>query len=102
MFILAKNHYDQVGLHRLNFNCGEAVIIKSVSENWFYGHKNDDPHLLGIFPKSYVAVIEGQKTVEDGIVVYKAKRSPINEEITTVLNEWKRYFIKSYLVSFRT
>lgn len=83
----------------MSFNCGEALIIKSVSEDWFYGHKKDDPHVLGIFPRSYVAVIDGLKTSEDGIVVYKAKRSPIVEEITIVLNEWKSHFIKSYLVS---
>lgn len=100
LLLAAKNFFDHKTNHRaLQLDTGDAVVIKSECENWYFGFKRDDPTRKGVFPKSYIALVEGQRILEGDDEFYKIKRTKIVEEITVVLNEWHSYFKKFYLVS---
>lgn len=96
---VAKSHYSQEAPHRLSLTTGDAIIIKGESENWYFGYKKDDRHQRGIFPKTYVVVVDASKSYDGSRDTYSIRRSPIVEEITTILKEWHNHFIKLYLVS---
>lgn len=95
----AKSHYSQDASHRLSLTTGDAIIIKGESENWYFGYKKDDRHQHGIFPKSFVVIVDAIKASDGFRDIYKIRRSPIVEEITTILKEWHIHLNTFYLVS---
>lgn len=86
--------------HRLDLNVGDVLIICKETQHWYYGYlKGDDnskkrPSEKGIFPKSYVQILESVKEKGD----YVVKRSETVEEITRVLREWRDLLDHFYLV----
>uniref|UniRef100_A0A336MXM4 CSON008790 protein n=1 Tax=Culicoides sonorensis TaxID=179676 RepID=A0A336MXM4_CULSO len=93
LYGIAKSHYSQDAPHRLTLTTGDAIIIKGETENWYFGYKKDDRHQQGIFPKSYVVIVDAIRS-SDG---WKIRRSPIVEEITTILIEWQSHLLTYYL-----
>ncbi|XP_063703271.1 dedicator of cytokinesis protein 1 isoform X2 [Culicoides brevitarsis] len=97
LYGIAKSHYSQDAAKRLSLTTGDAIIIKSESENWYFGYKKDDRHQHGIFPKNFVVIVDAYKCSDGFRDVYKIKRSSIVEEITTVLKEWHNHLNSFYL-----
>ncbi|KAJ6638701.1 Dedicator of cytokinesis protein 1 [Pseudolycoriella hygida] len=94
LYGIAKSNFNQDKPHRLCLDVGDAVIILGESKSWYYGYNKKNKTTLGIFPKSYVHLLECIKCKDDEYVV---KRSEIVTEITTVLGDWGELFKKFYL-----
>ncbi|XP_055696670.1 dedicator of cytokinesis protein 1 isoform X2 [Lutzomyia longipalpis] len=95
LYGIAKNSFSQDKPHRLNLDVGDAVIILKESSNWYYGYNKKNRGNRGIFPKSYIELMECVRSKND----YVIKRSEIVDEITTVLVEWGDLFKKFYLTN---
>jgi hypothetical protein len=61
----------------------------------FFFSFHRDWSLRGVFPKSYIHLIDHVELVNNE---YKIKRSDIVEEITTILKEWHEHFKRFFLV----
>ncbi|XP_068155287.1 dedicator of cytokinesis protein 1 isoform X1 [Drosophila tropicalis] len=96
-FGIAKCNFDQevTKPHRLNLDVGDAVIILKETTHWYYGYKQKDKEHRGIFPKSYIHLVE--YNIVNG--EFCIQRTDIVEEITKVLLEWgsiaKGYFLRT-------
>lgn len=83
----------------MSLNVGDVVIICKETQHWYYGYLKScckRPSEKGIFPKSYIQILESVKVKNE----YVVKRSEIVEEITRVLREWRDLLNLFYLVSF--
>lgn len=93
------NYSEQDKKHRLALNVGDVLIICKETQHWYYGHLKSEakggPHEKGIFPKSYVQILDSVKQKNE----YVIKRTEIVEEITRVLLEWRDLLNHFYLVS---
>ena len=66
------------GEWRLQLLVGDVItLLQECSDGWYFGHPANNPGLLGIFPKSYVAMLPSRSGLP-----------PIAEEISAVLREW--------------
>lgn len=77
---------------------GDLVIICKETQHWYYGYLKSDnsrPSDKGIFPKTYIQILENVRVKND----YVVKRSETVEEITRVLREWRDLLNHFYLVS---
>lgn len=91
------NYSEEDKRHRLSLNVGDVLIICKETQHWYYGHLKSDKRGApekGIFPKSYVHVLDSVKVKDE----YVVKRSEIVEEITRVLLEWRDLLNHFYLV----
>uniref|UniRef100_A0A1L8DMR3 Putative signaling protein n=1 Tax=Nyssomyia neivai TaxID=330878 RepID=A0A1L8DMR3_9DIPT len=95
LYGIAKNSFSQDKSHRLNLDVGDTVIILKENTNWFYGYNKKNRGNRGIFPKTYIELMECVRSKND----YVIKRSEIVDEITTVLVEWGDLFKKFYLTN---
>ncbi|XP_059611933.1 dedicator of cytokinesis protein 1 isoform X1 [Phlebotomus argentipes] len=95
LYGIAKNNFSQDKSHRLTLDVGDAVIILKETSNWYYGYNKKNRGNRGIFPKSYIQLMECVRSKSD----YVIKRSEIVDEITTVLVEWGDLFKKFYLTN---
>ncbi|CAD7083698.1 unnamed protein product [Hermetia illucens] len=94
LYGIAKNNfYQEDKPHRLCLDVGDAVIIIKETDEWYFGYNKRDKNQLGIFPKSYVQLIEAVNVKDE----YVIKRTEIVDEITTVLKEWGTIFKNFYL-----
>lgn len=73
--------------------------ILQEDDNWYFGYSLQNQKIKGIFPKTYVKIIEC--TIDrDGIIdVFLLKRPIIVHEITIVLREWGMHWKHLYVVS---
>ncbi|XP_037029968.1 dedicator of cytokinesis protein 1 isoform X7 [Bradysia coprophila] len=93
LYAIAKSNFNQDKPHRLCLDVGDSVIILAETKNWYYGYNKKNKTTLGIFPKSYVHLLECIKCKDE----YVVKRSEIVTEITTVLGDWGELFKRFYL-----
>ncbi|KAL7286180.1 hypothetical protein TKK_0019548 [Trichogramma kaykai] len=82
---VAIYNFTQEGEFRLLLSVGDAVIIKRECQEWYYGCKKHEKK-YGIFPKSYVCIIQKNPSLE-----------PFMSEITNVLREWGIYWKNLYV-----
>lgn len=85
--------------YKLKLNVGEAVHILQEEEDWYFGYAVQNKYIQGIFPKTFVNVIEC--TVDDTgpTPLFLLNQPPIVQEITTVLREWGAHWKNLYVVS---
>lgn len=87
--------------YKLKLNVGESVHILQEEENWYYGYSLSNQKIKGVFPKTYVKIIECTIDREGIIPVFLLKRPIIVHEITIVLREWGMHWKRLYVVSVR-
>lgn len=72
---------------RLQLTVGDLVVVREEYDQWYFGHLQNNPGLLGIFPKSFVSTEVGDES----------KSPPIVKEISAMLREWNFYFRDRFL-----
>ena len=72
---------------RLQLTVGDLVVVREEYDQWYFGHLQNNPGLLGIFPKSFVSTEVGDES----------KSPPIVKEISAMLREWNFHFREKFL-----
>ncbi|XP_039295839.1 dedicator of cytokinesis protein 1 [Nilaparvata lugens] len=74
--------------HRLQLSIGECVEIHSELGEWYYGVSLKNRGVYGIFPRTFVHIIESIVDKSGPTEVVVPKQPHIVHELTSVLREW--------------
>ncbi|XP_044743403.1 dedicator of cytokinesis protein 1 isoform X2 [Chrysoperla carnea] len=97
--IAIHNYFTDDGPHRLQLTVGETVSILKENGDWYYGYTSKNLKEKGIFPKSYIHLIECTVEKVGNIEIIQIKQQQIVQEITAVLREWGSHWKHLYLTN---
>lgn len=58
IFYTVIDNYQEVGKYRIKLTVGECVRILQECEDWYYGYAGRNKSVLGIFPKSFIHIMD--------------------------------------------
>ncbi|XP_065221520.1 dedicator of cytokinesis protein 2 isoform X3 [Planococcus citri] len=94
---IAIHNYQEVGEFRIKLTVGECVRILQECEDWYYGYATKNKLVLGIFPRSFIHIMDpSHKDTACGTYTY-GSQSNIPSEVTSVLREWGAIWKKLYI-----
>ncbi|XP_022903729.1 dedicator of cytokinesis protein 1 isoform X3 [Onthophagus taurus] len=93
---------------KMCLKCGDAVHLFEECNEWYRGCLVYDRKVVGVFPKSYIHLIECEidrsysdliESIDDipTVPIFILKQPPIVQEITMVLREWETHWKKLYV-----
>lgn len=93
------NYLHDEGQFRLKLTVGQTVHIVEENGDWYYGFTSHSRKEKGIFPKSYIHIIECTVEKHGNVDIIQVKQPHIVQEITAVLREWGSHWKHLYIVS---
>ncbi|CAH1397385.1 unnamed protein product [Nezara viridula] len=87
-FGIVVHNFQQEEAHRLRLSVGESVLISQENGEWYFGNSTKNRYRQGIFPKSYVKIMESIVDKSGPTEEVVLKQPKIVQEISSVLREW--------------
>ncbi|XP_063232451.1 dedicator of cytokinesis protein 1 isoform X3 [Bacillus rossius redtenbacheri] len=94
---IAIHNFSEDATQRLKLTVGEAVHILEENGDWYFGYLATNRSLRGIFPKSYVHLLDVVVDRSGPIEVVSTKQPSVVQEITSVLREWGQIWKHLYV-----